>query len=549
MGKKSYSFEKLFKLLKLERQEILAIYFYAILSGLIQLSLPLGIQAILGLVLGATMVTSVYMLIIILIIAVFIVGYLRVNKMMIIEKIQQKIFVRIAFEFAEKIPNLDLKAADHYYLPNKINHFFDIQNIQKGISKLLLDIPGASIQIVLGLLLISLYHPLFILFSLLLIFMLWVIFRITAKQGLETSIMESNYKYEVAAWLEEIGRVIKSFKYSQGTNLNLIKADEKSLNYINARTAHFKVLLFQFKSLVFFKVCVTAVMLLLGTYLLFEQKINIGQFVAVEIVILSIISAMEKLIASLENAYDVIAGLYKIDSLLELDSEKDGKFILQSSELNIEISNLNFSYTDTLELFKNISTNISANSVTAISGEENSGKSTFLKLLTGSYKNFKGNILFNQIPIQNYSLQSIRSNTGILLYEQDLFEGSLFDNITLGNTNIEMEHILDVAKKLGIENFLSSFPHSYETKIEPMGQKMPSSLIKKILLLRALVNDPILLVLEEPWAGFNEDIQQKIQNYLLEISSNKTIVITTNDREFIKKCNLHINLKNGTITK
>ena len=479
MGKKSYSFEKLFKLLKLERQEILAIYFYAILSGLIQLSLPLGIQAILGLVLGATMVTSVYMLIIILIIAVFIVGYLRVNKMMIIEKIQQKIFVRIAFEFAEKIPNLDLKAADHYYLPNKINHFFDIQNIQKGISKLLLDIPGASIQIVLGLLLISLYHPLFILFSLLLIFMLWVIFRITAKQGLETSIMESNYKYEVAAWLEEIGRVIKSFKYSQGTNLNLIKADEKSLNYINARTAHFKVLLFQFKSLVFFKVCVTAVMLLLGTYLLFEQKINIGQFVAVEIVILSIISAMEKLIASLENAYDVIAGLYKIDSLLELDSEKDGKFILQSSELNIEISNLNFSYTDTLELFKNISTNISANSVTAISGEENSGKSTFLKLLTGSYKNFKGNILFNQIPIQNYSLQSIRSNTGILLYEQDLFEGSLFDNITLGNTNIEMEHILDVAKKLGIENFLSSFPHSYETKIEPMGQKMPSSLIKK----------------------------------------------------------------------
>ena len=153
--KETFGFKKLIHLLNLERKEISVIYFYAIFSGLIQLSLPLGIQAILGLVLGATMVTSIYVLIFILIFAVFMVGYLDVNRMMIIEKIQQKIFVRTAFEFAEKIPNLDLKASDHYYLPEKVNRFFDTQNVQKGISKLLLDIPGATIQILLGLILIS----------------------------------------------------------------------------------------------------------------------------------------------------------------------------------------------------------------------------------------------------------------------------------------------------------------------------------------------------------------------------------------------------------
>lgn len=545
--KETFGFKKLIHLLNLERKEISVIYFYAIFSGLIQLSLPLGIQAILGLVLGATMVTSIYVLIFILIFAVFMVGYLDVNRMMIIEKIQQKIFVRTAFEFAEKIPNLDLKASDHYYLPEKVNRFFDTQNVQKGISKLLLDIPGATIQILLGLILISLYHPLFILFSLLLITLLWLIFKITAKKGFVTSIQESDYKYNVLAWLEELGRVVKSFKYSQGTNLNLIKADEKLLNYISARTAHFKVLLFQFKFLVFFKVCITALMLLLGTYLLFEQKINIGQFVAIEIVIITIISAMEKLIASLENAYDVVAGLYKIDSVVELDTEKDGTFLLKTDALNIDINNLTFSYSENKELFKDISTKINANSITAISGEENSGKSTFLKLLTGSYKNFKGNIHFNQIPLQNYSLQSLRSQTGILLYEQDLFEASLYDNITLGNKHIKMEFIIDVARKTGIDNFLNYFPNSFETSIEPMGQKLPSSLIKKILLLRALVNDPILLILEEPWTGFDSATQQQIQNYLFEISAKKTIVISTNDREFIKKCHHHIHLKNGKI--
>jgi ABC-type bacteriocin/lantibiotic exporter with double-glycine peptidase domain len=288
-------------------------------------------------------------------------------------------------------------------------------------------------------------------------------------------------------------------------------------------------------------------MLILGTYLLFEQKINIGQFVAIEIVIITIINAIEKLIVSLENAYDVVTGLYKIDSLLEIPTEKEGTFMLQTNALSIDIHNLNFSYDEKQELLKEISTKIAANSVTVISGEDNSGKSTFLKLLTGSYKDFRGSILFNQIPLENYSLQSIRSQTGILLYEQALFEGSLFENITLGNNQIKIEHILEVAQKIGIGNFLTFFSNSFETQIEPMGQKLPSSLIKKIILLRALINNPILLILEEPWAGFDVVIQQNIQDYLLEISKIKTIVVSTNDREFIKKCNHHIHLVNGTI--
>jgi ABC-type bacteriocin/lantibiotic exporter with double-glycine peptidase domain len=147
-----YRFKKLLDLIKIERDEITSIYFYAILNGVIQLSLPLGIQAILGFVLGATMVTSVYLLIFIIIIAVLIVGYLQINQMKIIEKIQQKIFVRYAFSFAETIPKLDLKDIDHYYIPEKINRFFDVLNVQKGISKLLLDIPSATIQIIFGLL-------------------------------------------------------------------------------------------------------------------------------------------------------------------------------------------------------------------------------------------------------------------------------------------------------------------------------------------------------------------------------------------------------------
>lgn len=202
-------------------------------------------------------------------------------------------------------------------------------------------------------------------------------------------------------------------------------------------------------------------MLILGTSLLFDQKINIGQFVAAEIVILTIIAAIEKLITSLENVYDVVTGLYKVDSVLELPEEKDGAFQFQSEDLNIVMKNLNFSYKDNREILSDISIQIPANTITCISGEENSGKSTLLKLLTGSYMDFEGLIYFNNIPLQNYSLESLRSQMGILLYEQDLFEGTLYENISLGRKNVFVENIMEVARALGIENFISFFPDSF----------------------------------------------------------------------------------------
>ncbi len=542
-------FAKLMAFLKLEKSEISAIYFYAILNGLIQLSLPLGIQAIIGFALGAQMVTSVYVLIFLVVLAVLFVGVLQINQMKIIEKIQQKIFVRYAFEFAEKIPKFDLKQIDKYFLPEKINLFLDTIGVQKGISKLLLDIPIATIQIIFGLTLLSLYHPFFIIFTLLLVIILWLIFFLTSKKGIETSLDESNAKYQVVGWLEEMGRVIKSFKYSQGTHINLLKTDEYCVKYIDSRTAHFRVLLLQFKSIIAFKVSITALMLILGTFLLFSQRLNIGEFVAAEIIILIMINSLEKLIIGLESVYDVITGLYKLDSILENAPEEEGVILLDNVAATFSLDDMSFSYDEKLPLLKNITAVVPRNSVTCISGSENSGKSTFLKLLTGSYSDFSGTIEVNDVPIQSYSLQSLRRTTGIYLYDQDLFAGTLYENITLGHTAVSVEEILALGREIGLGNFISAFTLSFETKIYPMGRTLPNSLVKKILLLRALVNNPANLILEEPWQGFDEKTSSAIKEYLLRKASGKTIVVSTNDQEFIEKAQQHLHIENGSVTK
>ena len=147
----------------------------------------------------------------------------------------------------------------------------------------------------------------FLAFGGLVILSVVIIFRYTMESGIKSSIEESNKKYDTAAWIEDIAGSVKTFKMHSEDDSHLKGTDERVIEYLKHRTAHFKVLVFQYKTIIAFKVIITLAMLAIGTYLLINQKLNIGAFIATEIVVLSIMSAVEKLIVSLESYYDLIA--------------------------------------------------------------------------------------------------------------------------------------------------------------------------------------------------------------------------------------------------
>ena len=543
---------RIFNLVKLERKEITAIYFYAILNGLIQLSLPIGVQAIIGFVLGGSMSTSLVILIALVVIGVFFTGLLQVGQMQLIEKIQQNIFVRYSFELAERLPRLDLKKTDAYYLPELVNRFFEIPSLQKGLSKLLLDIPTATIQIIFGLLLLSFYHPAFIFFGLILVLILWLILYYTGNKGLQTSLAESAYKYGVAAWLEEMGRLIKSFKFSKGSSINMQKTDEKVGHYLEARNSHFTILQFQFKVLIAFKVLITASMLIIGSILLVDQQLNIGQFIAAEIVIISIIASVEKLIGNLDSVYDVLTSVDKIAKITDKPVEESGSYVLPEKKegLSIEASNLNFAYADDKYVLQQINFRIKAGETVCITGKEGSGKSTLLKLVSGSYQGFEGSLQLNGLPVGNYELKSLREQTGILLSQQDIFHGSLLDNITMGQPGIDMEQVIRLFQQVGLSEFLATLAQGFDTWLDPTGKRLPRNVINKILLVRALVGQPRLLLLEEPWTQIEEPFRSQIIRLLLKDYPHTTILVVSNDPEFASLSDKVIDVKTeGCIVK
>lgn len=525
---------KLWKLVQEERSEITEIYFFAILSGLIQLTLPVGIQAIIGFVLSGTLSASLTLLITVLVLAVLFTGIIQIKQMKVIEKIQQRIFVRYSFAFADRIPKLDLKKVDGFYLPELVNRFFDTVSLQKGFAKLLLDLPLAIIQIFFGLILLSFYHPFFILFGILILGLLWLILRTTGKNGLQSSLAESTYKYGLVGWLEEMARLVKSFKFSNA-DLHLKKADDKTGNYLQARTTHFKVLEFQYKVLVAFKVLITAAMLVGGVVLLLNQQINIGQFVAAEIIIITIIASIEKIITNLDSVYDVMTAVEKISKLTEKPIESGGAYQLESfSPIAINANNLSFSY-ENKPVVNDLSFSIKPGEKVCIKGRAGSGKSTLLKLLAGVYTDFDGQLLINGIPIANYELSGLRERMGILFQQENIFHGTLWENLTMGKPGTDKSFIHHLCDKTGLQPFLASLPSGYDTELDPTGKRLPRSVVQKILLVRSLAHKPSLLIMEEPWQGIEEEYRRSIHELILN-AGETTVIVATTDEAFSKEC-------------
>lgn len=520
--------KKLVEYFVLEKKSLFTVYLYAILSGVVNLSVPLGIQAIVSYAMGATMVTSLYLLIGLVTLGTWMAGYFQVRVMQIIETLQQKIFVRYSVLFAEKIPRLNISNLNQYYLPELVNRFFDTQNLQKGISKLLLELPVAIIQIIFGLILLSFYHPYFIGFSIIVVVSIILIFLTTRHRGIATSLDESDSKYEVAAWLEDMAREVKSFKNNAFVGSGPEETDHKLLNYLSHRTSHFKILLFQYKTIIFFKVAITLFMLLLGTYLLVNQMISIGAFVATEIVILMIMTAVEKLVKSLEAYYDIITSFIKLDKVLQLPEEKGGtlEIPVRNDGMALEAQHVYFGFDSLSPIIEDLSFQFDKNRIHLISGPQGSGKSVLLNLLAGFYQPASGAVLLDGQPLTNYTTPDFRKYFGVYMDDLDVLKGSVLQNINLGNPDITPETVLSFAERLGIPNFANLFKDGLLTTVQASDDRISYSSKKMILLIRAMLGEKRILLLENPAEGFNEDVRRHILQCLRELSASKTIIIT-----------------------
>ncbi len=543
---------RFFSLLKPDRKDIGYVYVYSVFIGILALVGPLGVQAIINLIAGGDFNASLVILVVVVTGASVLVGVLKVMQYVIAETLQRRLFSRASFEFAYRLPRIKLAELMDLYPPELVNRFFDVLTVQKGLPKILLDLSGAAMQILFGLVLLSLYHPFFAAFGGVLLLLLFIILRLMAPAGLDTSLKESKYKYQVAGWLEDIARASNTFKLAGGERLTMRRTNDLLGGYLDARSAHFRVLLYHYFCLIAFQALVTAFFLLLGGKLVIDNQINIGQFVAAEIVILLIISSAEKLIFTLDVVYDTLTGVEKIAAVTDLEIEDDGTLEFASVDtgegMSVTAKSLRFVYPESgILALDDINFEIEPNERICIAGYNRSGRSTLIQLLAGSRKDYSGTLAFNQTPMANLKLEGLRQAIGDYTPEESIVPGTLIDNICLGHPGVSFADVQWAIGVAQLAEWVTEQPNGYDTELVAEGLNVPGSIRVRLLVARAIVRRPRLLVLGNLLDRLEPATRRRIVAELANKHQQWTLVILSNEPEVARFCDRVLLLRRGGV--
>ena len=541
--------KRFFSVLKEEKNQVYAIYFYAVLNGLITLSLPLGIQAILNFILGGRITTSWIILVLIVAIGVIFGGFLQISQLQIMEKFQQRIFSKSGLSIAYRLPRIKTEILHGKYGPEIVNRFFDTVSLQKGMAKILIDFSSALLQVVFGLLLLSFYHPSFIIFGLGLLGILGLIFYFTAPKGMNTALQESNYKYKTAFWLEEVGRTLNSFKLVGTTNLPILRADKLLQKYIEFRSNHFNVLIFQYKVMVGFKVLIVTSLLVAGSLLLINDQISIGQFVAAEVIIVLVVNSVEKLILSLETVYDTLVSVDKLGQIMDLDLEhhepSDKVIEPLAGGLKFGMEEVHFQPADANQpLLRGVTLTIDPGKKVVVTGKSGSGKSAMMALFAGLYEQYQGKVLINDLSLELINLEKFRGMVGDFLELQQIFNGTLHENICLGR-ECPPDQLNEIIDLVGLTEYIYQIPLGLDTVLQPEGKGLSKTIAHQILLARGLVGEPKALIMENVLNYVDPLVKEKMIQYILH--GPWTLLMISDEEKVQKQADEIILMDSGKI--
>ena len=542
--------QRFFRLLGNEKKDIGYIYLYAIVIGLITLSLPLGVQAIINLISGGMVFSSVYLLLFVVIGGVFISGVMQIIQFTLVETLQQRIFAKAAFEFTYRIPRVKAESLLGYYPPELMNRFFDIVTVQKSLPKILIDITGAILQILLGIMLLSFYHPFFIAFGFLTILIVALIIYFNGPKGLQTSLVESKYKYKVAQWLEDIARSLYTFKLSGTGNLPMEKMDGLVNSYLVYRKKHFKILKIFFWNAVWFKTLVIGGLLILGTFLVVDRQISLGQFVATEIIIVLLTSSVEKLIQSIDNIFDALTAVEKLGYVTDMPLEREQGFRFAPQDfkdgLHLEVKDLRYRFEGREKYaLDGITFSLKPGESVCVTGSNGSGKNTLLRVLSGLLTEYQGGITFNGISLRDLNVASLRSYIEQNITVDDIFEGSILENITMGRDQISLADLEWTLNLLNLTDAISKLPDGLSSMMLPGGRRYSESFIAKITLARCIVTRPKILMVNDVLYSSTESERRRLIQKLTKKGVPWSLLILTNDPMLMQHCDRVLVLDKG----
>jgi putative ABC transport system ATP-binding protein len=489
--------ERLKALLSTERSDLLIVISYSVGIGVLSLAAPIGVQALVNTVAFGTVLQPLVILSILVAAALAISAMLQAFRTIVLEMVQRRVFLRLASNVTDVLLRARIETFDRQNGPELVNRFLDVVTVQKSFSILLIDGLTLVLQTLLGLILLGIYHPYLLAFDFALLLLILVILFPLGRGAIRTSIEESKAKYEVLSWLEDITRHPIIFRSQQGASYAVERADTLVRHYIENRASHFRILMRQIVSSLALQAFALASLLGVGGYLVVRGELTLGQLVAAELVLGTIVSSFAKFGKSLETFYDLTAALDKLGHILDLPTERPHgeRYSAPAEPARLLLSDVSFSYDGNRRVLNHLNALFPAGSKIAIHGTGGQGKSALMDLLFGLRPADSGIVELDGIDYRDLRMNDVRNGI-MLLRGYELFSGSVADNVRFG-MDADLSKVRQALAQAGALDMLSSYPEGIQTELTSGGGPLSPSQSIRIMMARAILAKPRLLLIDE----------------------------------------------------
>ncbi|MCX8051595.1 MAG: ATP-binding cassette domain-containing protein [Chlorobi bacterium] len=524
-------------MIELESRDVALMTGYGILVSIFSLSVPLAVDLLVTTIAAGTITLPLVVVAIGLTVLLTISTIFSIVQLYIAELIERRIFVRTTCQAASTLWETDLREFEHTNVLSLLNRFFDVVNVQKVFTKFTLDAITAVLSILVGIVFMAIFSSLLWGLTTLLVLLTIALIVIAGYGGVRTNIAESDAKYALADRLDEVGINIVSHKVFSSPQYIVDLFDAPLHRWLNNRKSHFRIIIRQQIVAAVLRIVLIVAILLVGGFLVIDRQISLGQLVASEIIILLFLNSIENIIKQIPAFYTLLTSLSKLQQLTSLRHESKGylPFELDSrtAGLKVEFVNVKFSYTDEAPLLRSVNLKIAPGERVCIVGSSGSGKSTVAHLIIGTLQPEFGSIFVNDHELRLLDRTSYRQHIGYIKTSDEVFNGTVLDNIVWGRDGIPHENIRWALDLCMLTRWLESTTDGLSTPVGPRGENLSTGQIRRVMIARAIVHRPRLLIIDEGFNGIEDNVKLDIAAKLYDKSNPWTVVTISHDPEIV----------------
>ncbi|MEO0530219.1 MAG: ATP-binding cassette domain-containing protein [Planctomycetota bacterium] len=525
---------RLFQLLRPEWSDIWIILVFAFVAGVLSLTTPIAVEALVNTVAFGRLLQPVVILAALLFGFLAFAAAMRAVQIYVVEFIQRRLFARVAADLAFRLPRMEAEGAGAAYAPELANRFLDVVTLQKVTAQLLTDGINIVLATIVGMTVLAFYHPWLLGFDILLLILVVAGLTTLGRGAIPAAIKESKLKYSLTAWFEDVMRCPNGFKASGAAEFASDRASGLTTQYLAYRQSHFRVLYRQILFVLGLQAVAGTVLLGGGGWLVIQGQLSLGQLVAAELIVATILSSIAKLGKHLEGFYDAVAAVDKLGILFDLPVERlDGVLNLPMGDaVRVRLNGVKHARGGSA-LKSGLDASIDPGEKVALLGSSGSGKTTLLGILYGGEQPSAGHVEIEHTDPRDLRPDVLRDHVGFA-GEPELFQGSIAENVHLNRTGVSTKDARTALFAVGILDKVLQLPDGLDTAVNASGGVLSRSQQYLLMLARALAGNPRLLLIDGTLDSLSDECLHTVREALADESLNATVIVATGRRDVAK---------------